>query len=49
VKKVKLKGSEKNFKFHDDAFENASTRRGKKRLTPTKRIRKQDINLDDDY
>lgn len=36
-------------KFHDDAYESDSTPRGKKRLKPTKRIRKQDLDFDDEY
>lgn len=46
---MKLNGSNKNLKFHDDAHENDSTSRGKKRLKPTKRIRKQDLDFDDEY
>ena len=49
MKKVKLKSSEKNLKFHEDAYDNDSTPRGKKRLTATKRIRKQDLDIDDEY
>ena len=49
MKKVKLKSSEKNLKFHDDAYDNDSTPREKKRLKPTKRIRSQDLDFDDEY
>lgn len=49
MKKVKPKSSDKNLKIHDDAYDNDSEPRGKKRLTSTKRIRKQDLNFDDEY
>lgn len=50
MKKTRLKSPSKDFKFHDEGMMNDSIQRGKKRLQPTKRIRKQDLDIyDDEY
>lgn len=49
MKKVRLKKSGKNSHFHDDTYESDSKPNTKKRLKPNKRIRKQDLDFEDDY
>ena len=49
MKKVRLKKSGKNYQFHDETHDNDSKPVAKKRLPPNKRIRKQDLDFEDDY